>query len=99
MTTTDRLEAALHTIVGIVDPYRAGEAITLTLSHDAGMRLRHMLASDLLSEHASDDVAHLLGGPNAQVAGEPGYALDLYDVTIQWPARRIELARGHIKYI
>jgi hypothetical protein len=96
MDKARELEDVLQSLVACMDPYRAGETITLRLQHDSGARLQR----DVLSGQAREDVrAAFSDVVKRDVEGLPMYEAYVCGVTVQWPSRRIDLGGGRVEFI
>lgn len=99
MITVERLRDALLRVDEIIGPrYVETETCTLLLDHDRGMRLRSLLLAEFMDGDFAECRQQLEQLPTP---GPYGYRhrLQLGEVTIEWPARRITLAPGHYVHV
>ncbi|GJD97434.1 hypothetical protein [Methylobacterium iners] len=92
----EKLREALAMLRGVLDPHGVGEAVTVRLQHDTGMRL----VSTLLKGVPSDELREELTQIDAETRqGREVYELNLYGIRFEWPGRRVDLGDGKSRYI
>lgn len=87
---------ALTTLRHTLDPHEVGEAVTIRLPHDTGMRLVNTLIVGVPPDGMRAELVRIVA---ERQEGREAYEMHLCGVRFEWPGRRVDLSNGNARYI